>query len=113
MVEYYNIYLSNNIFNEILSAIENAVNHTDGFDEVYDWIHLYDYLEDEIMESKNRHEEDTKRYLEQQRLFTENKPEDIFQFHNIKAVLEDYDLELDAETEFHLICDLCEVLKEK
>lgn len=112
MVDYYEIYLSNNIFNEILSAIETAVNHTDDFDTAYELIHLYDYLEDEIMESKNRHEEDTKRYFEQQRLFTENKPDDIFLFHKIKAVLRDYDLDLDAETEFHLICDLSEVLKE-
>lgn len=112
MVNYYEIYLSDNIFNEILSAIETVVNHTDGFDEVYDLIHLYDYLEDEMIESKDRHEKSTKRYFEQQRLFTEDKPDDIFLFHKIKSVLEDYDLDLDAETEFHLICDLSEVLKE-
>ena len=111
MVEYYNIYLSNNIFNEILSAIETTINHTDEFDEIYELIHLYDYLEDEMEESKDRHEEDTKKYLKQQRLFTENKPDDIFMFHKIKAVLGDYDLDLDAETEFHLICDLSEGVK--
>ena len=110
MVEYYNIYLSNNIFNEILSAIETAVNHTDDFDEVYELIHLYDYLEDEMEESKDRHEEDTKRYFEQQRLFTENKLDNIFLFHKIKSVLGNYGFDLDAETEFHLVCDLSEVL---
>lgn len=111
MVDYYDIYLSDKIFNEVLSVIETAVNHTDEFDTAYELIHLYDYLEDEMMESKNRHEEETKRYLAQQRLFTENKPDDIFMFHKIKAVLGDYGLDLDAETEFHLICDLSEVLK--
>ena len=36
---------------------------------------------------------DTKRYLEQQRLFTEDKPDDILEFHKIKSVLEDYPLD--------------------
>ena len=111
MVNYYEIYLSNIIFNEILDAIETAINHTDEFEEVYSLVHLYDYLEDEMIESKNRHDEDTKRYLEQQKLFTEDKPDNIWRFHKIKSILGDYDLDLDAETEFHLICDLSEGLK--
>lgn len=112
MVDYYTIHLSNEILNEILSAIETTVTHTDDFDELYELISLYDYIISEMEESKDRHEEETKRYLEQQRLFTENKPDNIFQFHKIKDVLEDYELYLDAETEFHLIIDLSEVLKE-
>ena len=111
MVNYYDIYLSDNIFNEILSAIENAVDHTDKFDELYELIHLYDYIIDEMEESKDRHEKSTKRYLEQQRLFTEDKPDNVWRFHKIKSVLEDYPLDLDAETEFHLICDLSEGVK--
>lgn len=110
MTEYYKISISNNLFNELLTAIETAVYHTDGFDEVYELIHLYDYLSDEMEDSIAEDNEQTKRYLEQQKLFIDNKCDNIFEFHKIKAVLEDYDLDLDAETEFHLICDLSDVL---
>lgn len=111
MSTYYEILLSHNMFNSLLDAIETGVTHTDDFDEVYNLIHLYDYLEDEMEESRAKHNEQTKKYLEQQKLFIENKSDNIFEFHKIKAVLEDYDLGLDAETEFHLICNLSEVFK--
>lgn len=106
----YDITLSHHLFNEILEAIETAVKYTDGFDEVYELIHLYDYLESEMEESRAKYNKDTRRYLEQQQLFTENRPGNIFQFHKIKAVMEKYDLDLDAETEFHLICDLSDAV---
>lgn len=111
MTMYYGISLSYHLFNEILEAIETAVNHINEFDEVYDLIHLYDYLESEMEESRAKYNKETQRYLQQQQLFTENRPESIFMFHKIKSVLGDYGFDLDAETEFHLICDLSGVLK--
>lgn len=111
MSTYYDISLSHRVFNELLEAIEKAVNYSDEFDDVYELVHLYDFLESEMEESRAKYNKDTQRYLEQQQLFTENRPDNIFQFHKIKAVLNEYDLDLDVEEEFHLICDLSEVIK--
>ena len=110
MSYYYNLYLSSNVCTEILDTIETAVENAEGFDEIYDLIKLYDHIEDEMDESATKQNKETQRWLEQQQLFEERKVDDIFRFYKIKAVLEDYGIEMNVEKEFHLICDLSEVL---
>lgn len=112
MSTYYDISLSHRVFNEILEAIETATKVTGNFEEIYELVHLYDYLEEEMERSREKFNEETKRWIEQQELFNEKNFDAVFLFNKIKSVLREYEIDLDAEDEFHLICDISEVLKE-
>ena len=113
MSTYYDISLSYYKYNELLDVIETAVKHANGFDKVYELIHLYDYLESEMERSIAKYNTETRRYLEQQQLFNEDNIDNIFHFNKIKEILEKYDLKLDIEEEFYLICELSNIIKEE
>ena len=108
---YYDISISHRIFSDIEDAILTAISHTDETFEVIDLVHLLDAWYNLQEEASAKNNEELKKWMEQQKLFEENKVDDIFLFHKIKKVVKD--LNLDVENEFYLICDISDVLKEK
>ena len=113
MSYYYHLSLSHRVCNEILEAIETAVEHTSSFDEIYGFVHLYEHIEEEMSESATKQNKELQRWVAQQKLFEDRKVDDILKFHKIKAVLEKYDVEIGVEDEFHMICDLSEVIQDE
>ena len=112
MSTYYDMSISHSLFNDIEWALMLAIKNADETYEIIDFVHVLDAWYELKEEASSENSKGMKRWLEQQKLFEERKTDDIFLFHKIKSVLNEHELDLDVETEFHLVCDLSEVLKE-
>ena len=120
MSSYITLELSYYTFSNLIDFLEKVVQNTDNISELYDLVHLIDFLEEEKMRSEGRHSKETKRWFEQERLFrqedVEKDPQMVFLFSKISGVFDRYyedELlpEMTPQDEFHLIYDIMDAIK--
>ena len=110
MSTYYDMSISSSVYVEIESAIISAIKESDDWMETVELVHLLDHWEELKIEASAKINQEIKQWMEQQKLFEKRETNNIFLFHKIRDTIKDY-VELDIESEFHLICDLAEVFE--
>lgn len=117
MSQYVNLEMTYSTYSEICDAVERAATNAKDFDEISEWIHLSDFLEDEYERDRAKQNSDYKTWKLHEELFRNKEIYHHQYFHNVKSVFDDYDdrglLEWDIseQDKFHLICDLIDVFK--
>lgn len=60
MSQYVNLEMSYNTYYKLCDAVEEATVHADGFYEIQDLVHLFDYLENEFERDREKQNENYK-----------------------------------------------------
>lgn len=113
MSTYYDINISHTVHSEIWDAIFDLIKYKDNRWEIIELVHLLDYWEELKEEASAKNNKEFQRWREEQKMLEKNEVKDIFLFHNIKSILDKNSIELDVESEFHLICDLAKIFEEE
>ena len=117
MSENVNLEMSYTTYSNLCDAVEQAATHAQDFDEIYDLVHLFDFLEDEYNRDRARQNLDYKTWQLHEELFRNKEIYHHQYFYNVKKVLDDYEesklleMKISEQDKFHLICELIDVFK--
>ena len=113
MSTYYDMSISGTMYVEIESAILSAIQHEENTFDIIELVHLLDAWEETKEEARAELNKELQKWYEQQKLFEKSEFDNIFLFSKIKDVLKNNNVELDLESEFHLVCDLAEMFEKE
>ena len=117
MSHYVNLEMSYSTYSKICDAVESAATNANDFDEISEWIHLSDFLEEEYERDCAKQNSDYQTWKLYEKLFQNKEIYHHQYFHNVKSVFDDYEdrdlLEwnISQQDKFHLICELIDVFK--
>lgn len=115
MSYYVTLYVSKNVYNEILDAIIDAVHTKDNYYEISDLVHLLDHLEDLYQEDAGKQNKDFLRWQKYEELFDAKESLHPEYFSKIDDILDEYadnplsTIEIDERDRFHLIHQIIDV----
>lgn len=120
MSYYVNLYMSRNMYNELLDAVADAVKIKSNFYEIADLIHLFDALEELYAEDAAKQNREFKRWMKFDELFKNKEPYHHEYFYKVQNIFDEYldsdliEWNMNEEDMFHLVCEIIDVfIKEK
>ena len=117
MSQYVNLEMSYNTYSKLCDAVMEAAAHAEGFFEIQELVHLFDFLEDEYEMDRSKQNLDYEVWKLHEELFRNKEIYHHQYFHRVKKVLDDYEdnklleLNISEQDKFHLICELIDVFK--
>lgn len=117
MSQYVNLEMSYYTYSNLCDAVMEATAHAEGFFEIQELVHLFDFLEEEYERDIQKRNENYKTWRLHEELFRNKETYHHQYFHAVKKVLDKYeDKELfewniSEQEKFHLICELIDVFK--
>ena len=119
MSYYVNLEMNYTTYMRLCDAVEEAARHAEDFHEIYELVHLFDFLEDEYERDAGKQNKELRNWMKRQELF---KNKEIYHgeyFHRLESVFDEYEEDellewkISEENKFHLICELIDVFKKE
>ena len=104
-------------FTQLTDYLVELVTRLDNPYDVMELVRLIDFLDEEKERYQAKENKNLQRYAEVQKLFEEcytdrNIVTDDFMYYKIEKILKDYGVDLDIESQFHLIMSIIDAFKD-
>lgn len=117
MTEYVNLEMTYTTYSKLCDAIEEATTCAEGFYEIQELVHLFDFLEDEYQRDMAKQNLDYETWKLHEDMFRNNEIYHHEYFFRLERIFKDYkergllEWEISEQDKFHLICELIDVFK--
>lgn len=109
--------MSYNTYSELCDAVENATEHAEGFYEIQELVHLWDFLEGEYERDRRKQNLDYETWRKHEELFRNKEIYHREYFYRVNNIFEDnieiglLEWNICEQDKFHLICEIIDVFK--
>ena len=119
MSQYVNLEMSYTTYSKLCEAVMEATKHAEGFCEIQDLVHLFNFLEDEYERDMKNQNMDYETWKLHEELFRNKEIYHHIYFYPLQRIFDDYEdkglLEwnISEQDKFHLICELIDVFNKE
>ena len=117
MSHYVTLDMTYTYYSMLLDTVMEAARHAEDFPELYELVHLYDFLEDEYLRDQRKQNAQHKVWEMYDELFTNNEIYHREYFLRVKGIFDNYqerellDWNISEQVKFHMICEIIDVFK--
>ena len=119
MSRYVNLEMNYTTYSKLCDAVEEASIHADGFYEMQDLVHLFDFLEEEYQRDRKKQNQDYEAWKVHEELLKNKEIYHHQYFQRVKKILDEYgeaellEWNISEQDKFHLICEIIDVFKKE
>ena len=117
MTEYVNLEMTYTTYSKLCDAVEKAETCAEGFYEIREIVHLFDFLEEEYQRDREKQNLDYETWKLHEDLFRNKEIYHQEYFFRLESIFNDYvekgllEWKISEQDKFHLICELIDVFK--